>query len=337
MTAELALTRPDPTMDHESLKTMMQAAQRYVDSGLLPDGVNTPQKALVVMTAGRELGVPATYALRNIHVVKGKPTCSAELMLALVRRAYGPAAIRVSATSNTACTVQYREQGWDGISEYTFTIEDARAAGVTNSGTWKSFPAAMLRARCISAVVRFAFPECISGLYTPEELGADVRVADDGSVVDVRSTSAPIAPPTLKVVDGDFEEAPGEPDLCDEAHFRAYWHAAVKGTRFADTDTRHKFIGWYTKGQYDSLGGFLKIATTTEATALIEAIQKRIESEARKARENLEAALSTAIERGNAAGGDFTPSKDIADLTDDEIREMIGVIEASLEAVAVPE
>lgn len=187
MTTELALTKPDPTMDEQTLRVLMAAADRYVKSGLLPAEVNTPQKALVIMTAGRELGVPATYALRNIHVVKGKPVCSAELMLALVRRAYGPGAMRVGKTSNAACTVQYREQGWDGISEYTFTIEDARQAGVAGGSSWKNYPAAMLRARCISAVVRFAFPECIAGLYTPEEMGAEVVVTDEGhvQVVDV--------------------------------------------------------------------------------------------------------------------------------------------------------
>lgn len=182
MAVELALTKPDATMNEESLRVMMAAAQRYVASGLLPSEVNTPQKALLVMTAGRELGVPATYALRNIHVVKGKPVCSAELLLALVRRSYGPGAIRVGKTSNTACTVQYREQGWDGISEYTFSIDDAKQAGVTNNPTWRNYPGAMLRARAISAVVRFAFPECIAGLYTPEEMGAEVTVTDDGEV-----------------------------------------------------------------------------------------------------------------------------------------------------------
>lgn len=329
MSAELTLTRPDPTLSMDTLRAQMEAAKRFVDSGLLPDGVNTPQKALVVMTAGRELGVPATYALRNIHVVKGKPTCSAELMLALVRRAYGPSAIRVSATSNTACTVQYREQGWDGISEYSFTIEDARTAGVAGSTTWKNFPAAMLRARCISAVVRFAFPECISGLYTPEELGAEVSVSDDGSVVDVRSTNAP----ALTVVDGDFEEAA----FCDQDHFRKFWHASVKGTRFADTDTRHRFVSWYTNEKSTTLEGFLQTATTDEASALIVAIQKRIELEAKKARADLVAKLEDAIERGNAAGGDFTPAVDIATQTDEQIREMIAVIDDALAAVAAPE
>ncbi len=194
MVAELALTTPAPTLTEDGLRLMMAAAKRYVDSGLLPAEVNTPQKALVIMKAGRELGIPDTYALRNIHVVKGKPSCSSELLLALVRRTYGPGAIRVGKTSNTACTVQYREQGWDGISEYTFTIEDAKQAGVTNSGTWRAYPAAMLRARCISAVVRFAFPEAIAGLYTPEELGAEVLVTDDGGVQVVELEPSNVTP-----------------------------------------------------------------------------------------------------------------------------------------------
>lgn len=217
MVAELALTKPDPTLTEDGLRLMMAAAKRYVDSGLLPAEVNTPQKALVIMKAGRELGIPDTYALRNIHVVKGKPSCSSELLLALVRRTYGPGAIRVGKTTNEACTVQYREQGWDGVSEYTFTIEDARQAGVTNSGTWRAYPAAMLRARCISAVVRFAFPEAIAGLYTPEELGAEVLVTDDGGVQVVDVEPSNVTPIRQEAAPADDIDA----RLADNANARS--------------------------------------------------------------------------------------------------------------------
>lgn len=260
MATDLALTKPDSTMNEESLRVLMAAAQRYVQSGLLPSEVNTPQKALVIMTAGRELGVPATYALRNIHIVKGKPVCSAELLLALVRRSYGPSAIRVAKTDNTACTVQYREQGWDGVSEYTFTIEDAKQAGVTGNTTWKNYPAAMLRARCISAVVRFAFAECIAGLYTPEEMGAEVVVTDDGHV---------------QVVD----VPPSEPMTCDKATYLAKWHTTVKGSRFENDETRHKFIGWFTNSATTSLSDFLDTADDGDADALIAAIVAQMERE----------------------------------------------------------
>jgi hypothetical protein len=284
MATELALTKPDPTMDEQTLRVLMAAADRYVKSGLLPAEVNTPQKALVIMTAGRELGVPATYALRNIHVVKGKPVCSAELMLALVRRAYGPGAMRVGKTTNTACTVQYREQGWDGISEYTFTIEDAKQAGVAGGSSWRNYPAAMLRARCISAVVRFAFPECIAGLYTPEEMGAEIVVTDEGHVNVVDSTARPLAAlsdehPNL-TAQMEAERKAEAVQTCDKTRWNLRWHATVKGTQYGTDDGRHDFMRWYTDGATDSLSTWLTDATDEDAEALIATITERIRVEA---------------------------------------------------------
>lgn len=190
MATEIALARPDATLTMDTLRAQMEAAKRFVDSGLLPSAIKTPQQALTIMQTGRELGIPPTYALRNIHVISGKPTASAELLMALVRRTYGQGAIRVKEASNTACTVEYREVGWDGTSTLTFTIEDAKQANLLGKDTWKAYPRAMLRSRAVSEVVRMAFPECIAGLYTPEEMGADVTVASDGSVeiVDVAAS-----------------------------------------------------------------------------------------------------------------------------------------------------
>lgn len=180
---QMVLAKPDPELSQDKLRLQMAAAQRFVDSGLLPGSIKTPQQALLIMEVGREIGVPNTYALRNIHVVNGRPVISAELLMALIRRTYGPGSIRVAKTSADSCVVQYREAGWDGVSEYEFGIEDAKRAGLTSkSGPWSQYPAAMLRARAISAVARMAFPEAIAGLYTPEELGAEVTVTDDGAV-----------------------------------------------------------------------------------------------------------------------------------------------------------
>lgn len=180
---EMALTKPDASLDRDTLRTQMDAAMRYVQSGLLPSSIKTPQQALVIMQVGREIGVPPTYALRNIHVVNGRPVISAELLMALIRRTYGAASIRVAKTSSEACVIQYREQGWDGVSEYEFNLEDAKRAGLLGKGgPWQQYPAAMLRARAISAVARMAFPEAIAGLYTPEEMGAEVVVTESGEV-----------------------------------------------------------------------------------------------------------------------------------------------------------
>jgi hypothetical protein len=120
------------------------------------------------------------YALSNIAVINGKPTASAELMLALIYRDHGDDAVRVIETTAERCMVAYRRRGWQEPELFSFTIDDAACAGLLGKDNWRHYPAAMLRARCISAVARFAFPDTIAGLYTPEELGARVLVREDG-------------------------------------------------------------------------------------------------------------------------------------------------------------
>jgi hypothetical protein len=73
-------------------------------------------------------------------------------------------------------------------------MEDAHRAGLSGKGPWKSYPAAMLRARAISAMARAMFPDALSGVvYTPEELGAEVD--DDGHVVSAPGDSENQRPP----------------------------------------------------------------------------------------------------------------------------------------------
>lgn len=173
-----------PAQERQAWELMREQASILVKTGFLPESIKTPEQAMAIMMKGRELQVPPMYALSNIVIVKGKPSCSAELMLALVRRDHGPSAIRVKETTNQQCVVEWRQRGWDGTQSYSFTIEDAKLAGlVASGGMFTKYPAAMLRARCISAVARMAFPESIGGMYVPGELGDEVVVSDDGEVM----------------------------------------------------------------------------------------------------------------------------------------------------------
>jgi hypothetical protein len=69
-----------------------------------------------------------------------------------------------------------------GIS--TFSLDDARRAGLTSNPTWKSYPRNMLFARALSNGARWFCPDVFNGpVYTPEELaGKDERA--DRNIVD---------------------------------------------------------------------------------------------------------------------------------------------------------
>jgi RecT family len=163
-------------------QTIVQMAGMLVPTGFLPSTIKTAEQAVLIILKGRELSIPPLYALSNIVVVQGKPTCSAELMLALIYRDHGDLALIVEESTPQVCRVAYRRRAWDRSRAFAFTLEDAQRADLAGKGTWKQYPQAMLRARAISAVARLAFPDSIAGMYLPEELGQPVRVTEDGAV-----------------------------------------------------------------------------------------------------------------------------------------------------------
>jgi hypothetical protein len=167
------------TASIEQWQLMREQADIFIKSGLLPSHIKSPEQAVVIMLKGRELGLPALYALSTIGIINGKPVVAAEVMASLVYRHHGDGALKVVQTNERLCTVEYRRRGWTESQSYSFSIEDAMRAGLLGSNVWQKYPAAMLRARCISAVARMAFPDVISGVYTPEELGGSVQVIDD--------------------------------------------------------------------------------------------------------------------------------------------------------------
>jgi hypothetical protein len=176
--------------------TLRSMAQVAIESGLLPPHVKSEQAAIFIAMKGRELTIPTTYAWSNIAVISGKPVCSAELMLALIYRDHGGGAVQFEETTDTVCRVTYQRRDVEGRRVFAFTTEQARTAGLTG-GNWQKYPAAMLRARCVSAVARMAFADSIAGMYTPEELGAAVTVTPDGEVVMAPVQPTDDAPPTV--------------------------------------------------------------------------------------------------------------------------------------------
>lgn len=163
-------------------KAMLAMGMDLVGTGFLPKSITSKEQAAAIMLKGMELRVPPMQALANIVMVQGKPSVGSELMLALIYRDHGKQALRVKNTDAKSCTVEYRIDGWDGTQTLTYTIEDAKNANLVKPGPWQQYPAVMLRWRAISQVAKMAFPETIGGMYTPGELGENVRVEGDNIV-----------------------------------------------------------------------------------------------------------------------------------------------------------
>jgi hypothetical protein len=196
------LVKADPTsapqrggalsLAHMSPQEAWRFSEALAGASLLPQEYrNNASSVLWAMEYGRALGLDVVTTITTIHVIKGKPTQSADLMLSRTREAGHRVRIRQEPGS---CTVSiWRSDDPEFENVITWTYDDAVTAGLceirnnrpwsrSKNGepqNWEKYPRAMLRARAISECVRSACPEVLHGaIYTAEELGA--RVDDAG-------------------------------------------------------------------------------------------------------------------------------------------------------------
>lgn len=165
-----------------SLPEKMQYAQALAVSGMLPSQYRQqPANLLWALEFADSLGLHPMAAITGVHVIEGKPSASANLISALVRRAGHR--LRVSGDHQRAiCEIVRADDR-----EYTFRVEwtadRAQQAGLLGKDIWKKYRPTMLKARSVTECARDACPEALMGmLYTPDELGADVDI--DGDFMD---------------------------------------------------------------------------------------------------------------------------------------------------------
>jgi hypothetical protein len=176
-----------------NLAEALHISQVLVASRLLPRSITTPEAAFTVIATGRELGLSAMQALRSIHIVEGKPTLSADLMVALVKRHEVCAYFRLVESTASRAAYETHRKGEPSPTRMAYSIEEARAAGATNKDNWRKFPASMLRARAASMLARAVYPDVILGVYDPDEI-ADVPAA----IVDVSSVPSRVEVPVRR-------------------------------------------------------------------------------------------------------------------------------------------
>lgn len=142
-------------------------------SGLIPQGLNTPEKVFVALQWGHELGLSPMVAVNNVAVINGKPTLSADIMSAVVKRSpeYGGIKwIEMSDTKAECEITRILPNGEKEVQRSSFTMDDAVKAGLAGRDVWKKYPRRMLKHRCLSYGLKDVFPDLLAGLYDPEEM-----------------------------------------------------------------------------------------------------------------------------------------------------------------------
>lgn len=161
--------------------------------------VQSPEAATMMIMMAVELEISPLQALRGMHLIEGKPSLSADMMLALCKRKTEICEyFRLVKSTMTEATYTTKRRGEETPTTLSWTIEQARQAGLAGRGTWQKHPDAMLRARCIAALARAVYPDLLLGVY--EE--------DEGREIQERQAKAPVAeilPPAPNLMEGTDE------------------------------------------------------------------------------------------------------------------------------------
>ena len=171
MTTEMVPARSPRGIEMRSLDDAERLARVAVASGLL--AVRRPEEAVVLLLTGRELGLSPMQSLRGIYVVSGRPVLSADLLLAVVRRSGLCQSWRTVESTPERCTLETLRVGESQPARRTWTLEDARRAGLGGKGPWTQYPAQMLRHRCTADLAREVYPDVVLGVYAEGELPED--------------------------------------------------------------------------------------------------------------------------------------------------------------------
>lgn len=183
-----------------SFGEMIQMAEYLAASGLIK-GVETPAQAFGLMMFAQSQGLHPGVVVSRYHLMDGAPSMKSDVMLAEFQADGG----RVEWVRSDDETVEavfthaaYHPKPFRVSLSLTKLVESEIAMTWNKQGkfvlkkNYRSSPAAMLRARAVTAGIRAVHPGVQHGIYAPEELDTLTERAAEG--VDPPQGSVPALP-----------------------------------------------------------------------------------------------------------------------------------------------
>lgn len=177
-------------------------------AGMAPKDMNTPEKCLVAIMQGAEVGMTPMQSLQRIAVINGRPTIWGDGAIGLVRGSGLCEYIKEKVSGEgdrMVATCEAKRKGEQEPIVGTFSVEDARKAGLWDkSGPWKQYPKRMLQMRARGFVLRDGFADVLGGMYLREEF--------EGVEGEMRDVTPPPPPPRPEITEPDDLSIPKQFD-----------------------------------------------------------------------------------------------------------------------------
>jgi len=183
MNAQVPATRPEPKAQlvaggnvaaiiPRSLEETFRLAGAIATSGLAPNTLNTPEKVMVAIIAGAELGMPPFQSLQSFAVINGRPAIWGDGLIAVVRSHGFKVREWLEGEGDDMvahCEVTRPDSG--EVIPGEFSVADAKKAGLWGkSGPWQTSPKRMLKMRARGFACRDGAADVLRGFQLREEV-----------------------------------------------------------------------------------------------------------------------------------------------------------------------
>lgn len=149
----------------QSLGELVKFCDWMSECDLLPEALRgKPRHMALVLIKGRELGFTMMQSLACINVIKGRAVVNAEGIVAKVLQ--HPKCLYFSPveTTDEVATYETLREGAPKAVRLSFTLAQAKRAGLAGNDNYRKHTEAMLRARCAMALARAVYPDAVLGL-----------------------------------------------------------------------------------------------------------------------------------------------------------------------------
>lgn len=179
-----------------TVNDIAKMADAVAKSGLF--GIKKPEEAMALMFIAQAEGSHPAIAIRDYHIIQGKPALKADAMLARFQSAGGK--VQWDDITDTKVSATFSHPSGGSV-KIDWTIERAKTAGLSGKENWRKFPRQMLRSRTISEGIRTVFPGVIVGVYTPEEVQDFEGKTIDSVSSEIKTSEEEKLTKTLSMVD----------------------------------------------------------------------------------------------------------------------------------------
>lgn len=152
--------------------TLKVIAQTFKDGGVLPASIDTVQKMVIALQAGREIGLQPIEAMNSLYFVNGKIAMYGAAVPNQILRA-GHKIRWSDCNAETATVTITRGDNGESMTS-TFTMAEAQKRGYTKNPVYAKYPENMLKWRVLGMTATFICPDALRGIGIKEEMETEI-------------------------------------------------------------------------------------------------------------------------------------------------------------------